>query len=134
MSAHTETRVAPSYSQSTNGLIASKRLLRILQIMKKRYLIKATCYDKKGTALSVGFNSYSRTHPLQKHFAQLAGQQGKEYIHAELDALLKAKGRQVYSIKIERYGKDGQPMLAKPCATCEQALKAFGVKQVVYTL
>jgi tRNA(Arg) A34 adenosine deaminase TadA len=101
--------------------------------MKTRYIIKATCYDKKSRIVSIGYNSYTRTHPLQKHFAELVGLYGKEYLHAEIDALLKAKGKPVYSIVIERYAQDGRPLLAKPCPICETAIRAFGVDHIYFT-
>ena len=98
-----------------------------------RHTVQATCYDKRGRKISVATNSYSVTHPLQAHFAKLAGLPEKEYLHAEIRALLRAKGRKVHSVYIERYLKDGSPALAQPCAACALALAAFGVLDVSYT-
>lgn len=101
--------------------------------MAQKYDIIAKCYDKRGRLLSVGINSYRKTHPLQKHFATLVGHEYKEYLHAEIQAILRAKDQPIYKITVERYNKDGQPMLAKPCKICELAIKSFNIQKVEYT-
>lgn len=54
--------------------------------------------------------------------------------HAEVDAINHANsdlnGATVY---VARIGKDGTPRFSRPCSRCTQALKAAGVKKVVYT-
>ena len=99
----------------------------------QRYFILAKCYDKKGKLLSTAFNSYERTHPVQKYFATRVGLEDKQYLHAEIAAILKARTKKIYRISVERYGKDGQPMLAKPCPICQEAIKAYGIQVVEYT-
>jgi deoxycytidylate deaminase len=101
--------------------------------MKQHYFILAKCYDKRGKLLSTAFNSYKRTHPVQKYFAQRVGLDAKEYLHAEVAAILKAKDKKIYRITVERYNKDGLPMLAKPCPICQKAIKAYGIHVVEYT-
>lgn len=101
--------------------------------MKKRFLLRATCYDKRGRIISVGFNSYTRTHPTQAHFAKLAGQEERQFLHAEIHALLKAGDRDVYKISVERYNNLGEPVNAEPCAVCKLAIKAWGVKYTEHT-
>lgn len=100
---------------------------------KKRYVIIAKCFDKKGNVLSVGTNNYKKTHPLMQHFGKIAGLPEKEYLHAEIQALLRVKDKAVYKLTVERYDSDGNPALAKPCPVCQEAIKAFGVKIVEYT-
>lgn len=102
--------------------------------MRKRYKITATCYDKRGRIISIGVNSYCRTHPLQKKYSELAGLHDKQFLHAEIDALLKAKGKAVHRIHVERYDDNGVQRLAKPCPICALAIKKFGVKVVSYTI
>ena len=99
-----------------------------------KHRIKATCRDKRGRVLSVGYNSYTKTHPLQYHFASIAGMKERIYLHAEIDALLKAGKHQVHSMFIERYGTNDRPLLAAPCPICMQAIKAYGVKVVSFTV
>ena len=101
--------------------------------MKARQFIQARCYNKRGQLLSVGFNSYTKTHPLQKWFAGLAGMDNKQYLHAEVDAILRAKGKPIYRIVVERFNGKRFPMLAKPCPICQEAIRAYGIKIVEHT-
>jgi tRNA(Arg) A34 adenosine deaminase TadA len=100
--------------------------------MKTRYTVYAYAVDKKGVEISRAVNSYTKTHPLQKYFASKAGCKEKIYLHAEISALLKAKGRQVYGIYVYRFDKAGERVSSKPCAVCLEAIKAFGVKFLCY--
>ena len=96
--------------------------------------ITALAYDKRGRLLSVGHNSYTKTHRLQAHYAAKVGRPKAIYIHAELSALLKAKARgRVHKLVVLRYGKKGQPLCAKPCAMCQLAIRDFNVKIVEHT-
>jgi len=101
--------------------------------MKKRYTISSLCFDKAGICISHGNNSYTKTHPLQKYFAEKVGQPEKQYLHAEIQALIHAKEQQVYEISIYHYDRFGRPLDGKPCPICIEAMKAFGVKKVSYT-
>lgn len=99
----------------------------------QRYFILAKCYDKKNNLLSVAFNSYKKTHPIQAYYAKRVGLPEKEYLHAEILAILRAKDKQIYRISVERYDKDGHAALAKPCPICEEAIKSYGIKVVEFT-
>lgn len=99
----------------------------------KRFVIIAKAYCKKGKLLSVGTNSYEKTSPVMQYFANQVGLPEKKYIHAEVQALLRSRDKQVYKLTVERYTSDGEPALAKPCLVCQEAIKAYGVKQVEYT-
>ena len=100
---------------------------------KKRYFITAKCYDKKNNLISTGTNSYTKSHPLQAHFAKLANCPEKTSLHAEIHAIVRAKDSKVHKIVIERYDAEGYTALAKPCPVCQEAIKAFGIKLVQYT-
>ncbi len=57
-------------------------------------------------------------------------------VHAEIDALRNAgntpvKGATIY---VARVGSSGDLRMSRPCASCQAALKAAGVKTVVYTI
>lgn len=99
----------------------------------RKHRITATCYDKRGRILSKCHNSYIKTHPLQAHFAYLAGKPECTYLHAEIAALISAKSV-VYKILVERYYASGKPAMAKPCPICEKAIEAWGVKRIEYTI
>lgn len=99
---------------------------------KKRFEITAFTYDKRGRLLSVGRNSYVKTHSLQAKYAKMAGRPEAIYVHAELAALMKARN-DVYKLVVVRYNRDGTPALAKPCSVCQLAIEAFGVRVVEHT-
>ena len=101
--------------------------------MSQKYDIIAKCYDKRGRLLSVGTNSYEKTHPYQKHCAVMVGHSFKEYLHAEIQAILRAKDQRIHKITVERYNKNGEPMLAKPCPICQYAIGMFNIAEVEYT-
>lgn len=101
---------------------------------RKRYEIIATCFDRKGKVLGTGVNDYSRSHPLAKHFAIVAGEsEMKDRVHAELSAVLASGRKNIHSILVQRFHNDGTMATAKPCPTCQAMLKGFGVKIVRYT-
>lgn len=100
-----------------------------------RPIVKATVYDKKGRPLGVGYNSFVKTNTYQAKLAEQVGTPDKQYLHAEVAAILKAqKHGKPYKIFVERYNKHGEPMLAKPCPICEMAIKIAGIKRVEYTI
>jgi tRNA(Arg) A34 adenosine deaminase TadA len=99
----------------------------------KHHKLLATCYDKRGKVLSVGENSYTHSHPLQAYFARKVGHHHKIYLHAEIAAILKARDKRIHKIHIERYDKQGNPMLAKPCPICEEAIRTFCISIISYT-
>jgi tRNA(Arg) A34 adenosine deaminase TadA len=100
----------------------------------KRQELVAICLDSKGKVISSAANNYEKSHPLQAYFAKKVGQEKRIYLHAEISAILRARGRKIHKIMVSRYNKDGQPMLAKPCAACEEAIRAFGIERVEYTV
>jgi deoxycytidylate deaminase len=94
---------------------------------KKRYNIQAICRNRAGRILSSAFNSYHKTHPVQAHFARLAGHPHKKYLHAEISAVLKAGAKRVHSIEIINHSSD---LLPYPCAVCQKMLQAYGINEV----
>ncbi len=102
--------------------------------MRKRYNLVATCFDRKGKILGSGTNDYNRSHPLMKHFACKAGESdAKIWIHAELAAVLDSGRKNIDSILVQRFHNNGNPANAMPCPTCQEMLKAFGVRLIKYT-
>lgn len=100
---------------------------------KRYYEIIATCFDKRGRVLSSGTNDYHKSHPLMKMYAMKVGESElKHFKHAELSALLKA-GPNVDTILVQRFDRYGANAQAKPCKTCQEIIKAYGVKTVRYT-
>lgn len=101
--------------------------------MSKKPHITAFAYDKRGRLISVGTNSYIKTHPLQAKFAKRAGMPEKIFLHAEVAALLKAGKQEVHRLEVVRLNRKGEPLLAKPCASCRLVIKEYGVKEVTHT-
>lgn len=97
-----------------------------------KYKLTALAFDKRGRLLSVGTNSYVKTHPLQAKYAKKANTEYKVYLHAEIAALIKAKGK-VHKLVISRLGSDGRFLPSKPCPICQMAIEDFGVAEVEYT-
>jgi len=97
---------------------------------KQKVIAKA--YDKRGRLLAVGENSYIKTHPLQAEFAEKAGNSLAIYLHAEIDALIKAKGP-VYKLSVERRLADGTLGNAEPCKICKLAIERAAVQVVEYS-
>jgi len=101
---------------------------------RRKYSLKATIYDKRGRVLSVGKNSYQKTHPIQYHYAKRVGREDAVFLHAEMAALIKLEDtNKAYRIHIERYGSDGEPRPAEPCEICRLALEESGIKVIEFT-
>jgi tRNA(Arg) A34 adenosine deaminase TadA len=93
--------------------------------------ITAICFDKKGRVLSVGKNSFTKTHPLQKKYADLCGLGDKIYMHAEVHAVVQVKEPEnIDSILVTRFNKSGKPVRVDVCVICQSLLKVIGVKNI----
>lgn len=101
---------------------------------RKKFHLTCTAFDRKGRVLSHGENQYNKTHPLQKLFSIKAGESDKKHcLHAELSSILRAGDKQIDSLFVQRFAADGTYALAKPCKSCQAAIKAFGIRLVRYT-
>ena len=123
--------------QNTKDMMMQQTVALALKMPVKasQQRLAAICLDRKGKVLGRGVNSYTRTHPLQKHFAVLAGMsEEKSFLHAELQAVLRSRDKEIHTVFVARVLKDDTISLARPCAACMKALKAFGVEKVVYTI
>lgn len=96
--------------------------------------LTAIIYDKRGRVVSVGENSYVKTHPLQALHAQKTGQPEKQFLHAEIHAIARCKDlTRAYKIFVSRWDRKGRPALAKPCVVCMSAINAAGIEIVEHT-
>lgn len=96
--------------------------------------VTAIVYDKKGNVLSVGRNSYVKTHPLQAKAARAVGQEKRIFLHAEIHALTKISDwKKAYRIEVLRMSKQGLPMDAKPCPICTYVIKQTSIKRIEHT-
>jgi tRNA(Arg) A34 adenosine deaminase TadA len=102
--------------------------------MTSKQNITAIIQDRKGRVLSIGKNSYDKTHPKQKQHALLLGLPDKVFLHAEIAAIVKCKSlEKAYKITITRINKKGEPALAKPCPICQSAIEASGIKLIEHS-
>ena len=99
-----------------------------------RQNLTAVIYDKKGKVLSVGKNSYIKTHPVQAQHAHRVGLPDKQFLHAEIHAIIKCRDiDRAHKIFISRWNRQGKTQLAKPCPVCMSAIKAAGIKHIEHT-
>lgn len=109
-------------------------LRTVAGIHMSRPVVSAVIFDKKGRVLSIGRNSYVKTHPIQAKYARKAGEPAKVYLHAEIDAIIKLrKPEDAYSIHVVRLDRLGTPSLAKPCRCCALAIRQVGIRRVTHT-
>ena len=100
----------------------------------KRHQLTAIIYNKRGRVLSIGKNSYFKTHPVQKLHAEKVGLPDKEYLHAEISAIVGCKNlSEAHRIRILRFNRDGSPATAKPCKVCMSAIEAAGIEHIDHT-
>jgi tRNA(Arg) A34 adenosine deaminase TadA len=96
--------------------------------------ITAVIYDRRGRVLSIGQNSYIKTHPLQAKHAHQAGLPDKLFLHAEIHAITRCRDlKKAHKILVTRYNKQGKTLLAKPCPVCMSAIQATGIKHIEHT-
>jgi len=102
--------------------------------MSEKPNITAIIYNKKGHVLSIGKNSYIKTHPLQAWHAVMTDQPSRIYLHAEIDAIIKCRDlNKAYKIVVTRLNRRGATMLAKPCAICQSAISKTPLQVVEHS-
>lgn len=113
------------------------KMNKLLEIARDQPLIfgvrLAAALYKGNKLVSYGFNS-TKSHPFQKRWAY---HPKAIYTHAEIDAIRNALKRDEDLDRCTLYVArvvNGQPALANPCDGCWSAIKAFGIKQVYWTL
>lgn len=111
------------------------KILESVSVQRGKQRLCSVITDRKGNVLSIGQNSYIKTHPLQARAAKRLGKEESCYLHSEIDAVRRL-GRDAYkarNIYVARLDKQGHPVLAKPCEICESVLTSLGLN-VQYTI
>lgn len=99
-----------------------------------KHTLTAIIFDKRGRPLSIGQNSYTRTHPRQAAIAAKVGLPEKKFIHAEFSAITKCRDlKKAHKIVIMRYNKQGEPVNAAPCPVCMELIRLSGIKEIEHT-
>ena len=100
----------------------------------KKHDLTAIIYDKRGRVLSIGKNSYVKTHPIMQRLAKHTDNPHRIFLHAEVSAILKCdRLEDAHKIVVFRFDKKGNPVNAKPCEICQSAIKATNIKIVEHT-
>lgn len=88
-----------------------------------QYKIGATLI-KQGKVISVGANSY-KTHPIS----------GVKTLHAEIQAIIGVRWVDISGaiIFVSRINTNGKIGMAKPCGTCQQTLRKYGIRKAYFT-
>ena len=119
------------------SLQLATKIAASLPVVRGQQRICAVVCDKRGRVLSVGVNSYQKSHPAMKHYAIKAGNPEAQYVHAEVASLLALSyndRQKAHKIFVSRLMKNGKTGLAMPCSICQLALKEYGIKEVSYTI
>jgi len=103
---------------------------------KTRYTLTAIIRDRKNRILSIGKNSYLKTHPIMYRLGKTVGYDGEKiHIHAEIDAIVKCRHLdKAYSIEVYNYSprsKTYRP--SKPCSICMTGIKETPIQIVQFT-
>jgi tRNA(Arg) A34 adenosine deaminase TadA len=99
-----------------------------------RYDLTAVIYDKRDRILSIGKNSYVKTHPMQAEYARKVGKENNIFLHAEMHAIAKCRDlKRAYRIVVMRFNREGEPRSAKPCPICMEALNHVGIRIIEHT-
>ena len=94
-----------------------------------RYQITAILFDKKGRPLSIGKNSYTKTHPIMARESAKHGEPYKVFLHAEIDAIVRCRDMSKASrIVVMRFDANGLPVNAKPCPICMGLLSTYNLR------
>jgi len=86
----------------------------------------------KGKVISTACNLEDKTHPVQARWARKAGLDPKQYLHAEIAALVRCR-RPVDSIVVARVNSEGKLRNSRPCCLCQLGLRDAGIKQMFYS-
>lgn len=96
--------------------------------------ITAIITDKRGRVLSIGKNSYVKSHTMMARLANSVGTPDKIYLHAEIDAILRCQTlKKAHKIFVSRTLKSGEYGMAKPCPICQKAIAESGIKIIEHT-
>jgi tRNA(Arg) A34 adenosine deaminase TadA len=104
-----------------------------IDMSKMQYNVTAIIYDKRGKVLSIGKNSYHKTHPLQHFHSHKVGLPQKQFLHAEVHAIARKTLDKAHKIVVIRFDKSGNAKTAKPCPVCQSAIESAGIKFVEHT-
>ena len=98
----------------------------------KKYWVLAASLDHHNNIISIGENSYQKTHPMQSRLSLKAGNRNREYLHAEIASLVKNRSY-VESIMVVRMTCGSLVRMARPCNICNLALREAQIKYIYFS-
>jgi len=106
------------------------------EIVLPKYSLTAIIKDKKNKIISIGKNSYIKTHPKMVKLANKIGKYNsrKVFIHAEIDAIIKCNNLdKAYTIEIYRVDKSQTKYLcSRPCILCSYGIAETPIKKILF--
>ena len=88
--------------------------------------------DKRGRLISEAANSYTKTHTLMAKASKKLGVQ-KEFCHAEMLALVRARGKGV-KIFVARIDSQGNACYSAPCVVCASLISESQIRSVEFSV
>lgn len=98
--------------------------------------VVAFVLDSKGRILTEGWNSYTKTHPVQKKAAEAHGDIQKCFMHAEIHALTRLSYKQLSkqdTIVVLRMDVNRNLLPGKPCPICMGVIGQYGIDNIVHS-
>jgi tRNA(Arg) A34 adenosine deaminase TadA len=98
--------------------------------------VVAFVLDSKGRILTEGWNSYTKTHPVQKKAADAKGDVHKCFMHAEIHALTRLSYKQLSkqdTIVVLRMDVKLNLMPGRPCPICQDVIRQFGIQNIIHS-
>lgn len=92
--------------------------------------------DGKGRVLTEGWNSYTKTHPIQKRAAMAHNEEFKCFMHAEIRALTRLSYKQLgkqESIVVLRMDVNKNLIPGKPCSICQGLIRDYAIKNIIHS-
>lgn len=85
-----------------------------------RCRVYSVATDKRGNFLGESLNTYIKTSPIMKRWANKLGHIGKEYMHSEIITLLRSakSAKMISDLYVARVDKQGKVKDGKPCVIC----------------
>lgn len=123
----------------TNDILKPHHYERLLHLSRHSEIVSGSSHVAailyKRNIICVGTNK-KKTHPLQKKFQD---REHRIYLHAEIDAIVQCISRHGSDILkdcdliVLRTLKNGELANSKPCKGCQDAIKAFKIKNVYHS-
>jgi tRNA(Arg) A34 adenosine deaminase TadA len=80
----------------------------------------------KNRVVAIGRNIYAKSHPMQFKFATQAAMGWKQYLHSEIAALVKSRGK-IDTMYVFRVDSFGNLKNSAPCPICQLAILESGI-------